>query len=100
MKIIAIGKNYVTDVREMPSEKVVPMIFTKADTTLLEDNKDLVLPTFSREVWYEAELAFRIGKTCKNAELQNALDFIDAVTLSNDLTAKDVLVASKALQGP
>jgi 2-keto-4-pentenoate hydratase/2-oxohepta-3-ene-1,7-dioic acid hydratase in catechol pathway len=51
-------------------------------------------------VWYEAELAFRIGKTCKNAELQNALDYIDAVALSNDLTAKDVMVASKDLQGP
>tara|TARA_R110002051_G_scaffold241712_1_gene302071 strand:- start:40882 stop:41493 length:612 start_codon:yes stop_codon:yes gene_type:complete len=100
MKIVAIGKNYVTDVREMPSEKVIPIIFTKADTTLLEDNKELVLPSFSKEVWYEAELAFRIGKTCKNAELQNALDHIDAVALSNDLTAKDVLVASRGLQGP
>ncbi len=100
MKIIAIGKNYVTDLSEMPSEKVVPIIFTKPDTTLLEHNEDLVLPNFSNDVWYEAELAFRIGKTCKNATLKNALTFVDAVTLSNDLTAKDVMEKSRETKGP
>lgn len=100
MKIIAIGKNYVNDLSEMPLEKVVPIIFTKPDTTLLEHNEDLVLPAFSDNVWYEAELAFRIGKTCKNATLQNALSFVDAVTLSNDLTAKDVMEKSRETKGP
>lgn len=100
MKIIAIGKNYVNDLSEMPSGKVTPIIFTKPDTTLLENNDDLVLPSFSKDVWYEAELAFRIGKKCKNATLENALTFIDAVTLSNDLTAKDVMAESKETKGP
>ncbi|MDP5231140.1 MAG: fumarylacetoacetate hydrolase family protein [Cellulophaga sp.] len=100
MKIIAIGKNYVNDLSEMPSEKVIPIIFTKPDSTLLEHNEDLVLPAFSNNVWFEAELAFRIGKTCKNATLQNALAFVDAVTLSNDLTAKDVMEKSRETKGP
>ncbi|QWX84324.1 fumarylacetoacetate hydrolase family protein [Cellulophaga sp. HaHaR_3_176] len=100
MKIIAIGKNYVNDVSEKPSEKVTPVIFTKADSSLLENNNDLVMPSFSDDLWYEAELAFRIGKTCKNATVANALDFVDAVTLSNDITAKDVMAASRENKGP
>ena len=100
MKIIAIGKNYVNDLIEMPTEKVTPIVFTKPDSSLLEDNKDLILPTFSNDVWYEAELAYRIGKTCKNANEENALSFVDAVTLSNDLTAKDVMATSRETKGP
>tara|TARA_R110000868_G_scaffold30589_2_gene112921 strand:- start:38663 stop:39274 length:612 start_codon:yes stop_codon:yes gene_type:complete len=100
MKIIAVGKNYVSDLSEMPSEKVIPIVFTKPDTTLLEHNEDLVLPSFSNDVWYEAELAFRIGVKCKNATVENALSFVDAVTLSNDLTAKDVLASSRESKGP
>ncbi|WP_282115907.1 fumarylacetoacetate hydrolase family protein [Cellulophaga baltica] len=100
MKIVAVGKNYVNELSEMPSEKVLPIVFTKPDTTLLENNEDLVLPSFSNDVWFEAELAFRIGKKCKAATAENALDFIDAVTLSNDLTAKDVLASSRETKGP
>ncbi|WP_405267438.1 fumarylacetoacetate hydrolase family protein [Cellulophaga sp. Ld12] len=100
MKIVAVGKNYVNELSEMPSEKVIPIVFTKPDTTLLENNEDLVLPSFSNDVWFEAELAFRIGKKCKAATAENALVFIDAVTLSNDLTAKDVLASSRETKGP
>ncbi len=100
MKIIALAKNYVNDLAELPSEKVVPIVFTKPETTLLEYNQDLALPCFSKEVWYEAELAFRIGKTCKNATEEKALYFVDAVTLANDLTAKDVLALSSVARGP
>jgi 2-keto-4-pentenoate hydratase/2-oxohepta-3-ene-1,7-dioic acid hydratase in catechol pathway len=95
MKIVAVGKNYVNELSEMPKEAVTPIVFTKPDTTLLENDADLVLPAFSNDVWYEAELAFRIGTKCKNATKENAVSFVDAVTLSNDLTAKDVLKASR-----
>ena len=95
MKIIGIGKNYVNDVSEMPQSVVKPVIFTKPDTSILQHNADLVLPSFSDNVWYEIELAFRIGKTCKKATEENALTFVDAVALSNDLTAKDVLKQSR-----
>lgn len=100
MKIIAIGKNYVNDLKEMPSEKGIPVVFTKPDSSLLEYDKDLVLPSFSNEVWYEAELAFRIGETCKNITSGNALSFVDAVTLCNDLTAKDIMATSRETKGP
>ncbi len=95
MKIIGIGKNYVNNLSEKPKGEVVPLIFTKPETSLLQNDKDLELPSFSDNVWYEVELAFRVGKTCKNATLENALDCIDAIALSNDLTAVDVLKQSR-----
>lgn len=100
MKIIAVGKNYVNSLSEMPKEKVSPIVFTKPDTTLLAHNAPLALPSFSDDVWYEAELAFRIGKTCKNATQENAMSYVNGVTLANDLTAKDVLSASRETKGP
>lgn len=95
MKIIGIGKNYVNNISELPEGEVLPMIFTKADTTLLEDDKDLFLPAISDNVWYEIEIAIRVGKTCKNVKADDALGYIDAIALANDLTAKDVLKKSR-----
>ena len=95
MKIIGIGKNYVNNFSELPEGEVIPMIFTKADTTLLEDDKDLLLPSISSDVWYEVEIAIRIGKSSKNIKADEALSCIDAIALANDLTAKDVLKESR-----
>ena len=95
MKIVGIGKNYVSDLSEKPIGEIVPLIFTKPDTSLLENDEDLGLPAFSNDVWYEVELAFRIGKVCKKTTEKDALNYIDAIALANDLTAKDVLKQSR-----
>lgn len=95
MKIIGIGKNYVNDLADKPQGEVTPMIFTKPDSSLLENNENLTLPSVSDDVWYEIEIAFRIGKKAKNVKAENVLEYIDALALSNDLTAKDVLKQSR-----
>lgn len=100
MKIIAIGKNYVNDLSEIPQELVTPVIFSKADSSLLENNTDLTLPLMSNNVWYEVEVAFRMGKKCKDVSEENAIEYVDALTLANDLTAKDVLAKSRENKGP
>ncbi|WP_053991053.1 fumarylacetoacetate hydrolase family protein [Mangrovimonas sp. TPBH4] len=100
MKIIGIGKNYVSDLSEMPSEKGMPVIFTKPESSILKSGETLHLPKVSNEVWYEIELAFRIGKTCKSVSSEEAIDYIEGLTLANDLTAKDVLAASRESKGP
>jgi len=43
----------------------------------------------SDEVDYECELAVVIGKTCKNATVENALDFVLGYTCGNDISARD-----------
>ena len=95
MKIIGIGTNYVSDLSKMPTDVIHPTIFTKPDTSLLEHNADLILPAISNDVWYEIEIAFRIGKTCKDVKAADAINYVDALTLANDLTAKDVLKRSR-----
>ncbi|MCV9389170.1 fumarylacetoacetate hydrolase family protein [Reichenbachiella ulvae] len=100
MKIVGIGKNYVNDASEMPKEKGMPVIFTKPESSLLPSGETLHLPKVSDNVWYEIELAFRIGKTCKDVKKEDAIEYIDGITLANDLTAKDVLAASREGKGP
>ncbi|MFY0627170.1 MAG: fumarylacetoacetate hydrolase family protein [Reichenbachiella sp.] len=95
MKIVGIGKNYVNDLKDLPEGEVTPLIFTKPDTSLLEDNQELKLPSISDNIWYEIEIAFRIGKKCKDVKKEDALQYVDALAVANDLTAKDVLKASR-----
>src|SRR5260370_23320483 len=41
------------------------------------------------EVDYEGELAVIIGRTCKNAPREDALDFVFGYTCANDVSARD-----------
>ena len=100
MKIVGIGKNYVNNVAEKPVDKGMPLIFTKPESSLLFNNDHLELPAISNEVWYEIEIAFRIGKECKNVSEADALSYVDALAIANDLTAKDILMASRESKGP
>ena len=48
------------------------------------------MPPKSKKVDWEVELAVVIGKTCRNATLDNALDFVMGYTIGNDLSARDL----------
>ncbi|SMD32253.1 2-keto-4-pentenoate hydratase/2-oxohepta-3-ene-1,7-dioic acid hydratase (catechol pathway) [Reichenbachiella faecimaris] len=100
MTIVGIGKNYVNTLKEMPSPKWQPIIFTKPETTLLMDGAPFEIPAISNEVAYEVELAYRISKKGKNISEANALSHVDAVAVSIDFTAKDVLAKSRENKGP
>src|SRR5204862_6205404 len=50
---------------------------------------DVELPRFSEKVDYEAEVAFVIGRRCKDVSEPDALDVIAGYTLLNDLSARD-----------
>ncbi|PIB35779.1 fumarylacetoacetate hydrolase [Reichenbachiella sp. 5M10] len=100
MIIIGIGKNYVNSVEEMPSPKWQPIIFTKPETTLLTGNAPFEIPAVSENVAYEVELAFKISKQGKNISEAAALEYVDAVAVSIDFTAKDVLSQSREGKGP
>ena len=51
----------------------------------------IIIPTRlpSTKVDYEAELVAILGKTCKNATRENALDHVLGYTCGNDVTARD-----------
>jgi len=101
MKIIVIGKNYVVDKEEIKTVKNgEQLIFLKAESTLLTDNKDVVYPSITNELAYEVELVIKIGKKGKHISLANAGSYISEIAVGIDYTAKDVLAQSRANKGP
>src|SRR3990172_824854 len=68
-KIVCVGLNYVNHAKELgmklPDE---PIIFLKPSSALNSHDGVILLPTQSKMVEYEAELAFVIGKRCRNVK--------------------------------
>lgn len=101
MKIIGIGKNYVNDTSEIAALKTGhQLIFLKAESTLVTDNKDIEFPAITNELVYEVELVAKIGTTGKNISVEDAPSYISEIGIGIDYTAKDVLTASRANKGP
>tara|TARA_R110002051_G_scaffold56046_8_gene103961 strand:- start:12874 stop:13488 length:615 start_codon:yes stop_codon:yes gene_type:complete len=101
MKIIGIGKNYVVDKSEIDGLKNdVQLIFTKPDSTLVIDNKNVEYPSITNQLIYEVELVVKIGKTAKNVSEEEANSYISEIGIGIDYTAKDVLTASREKKGP
>lgn len=67
-----------------------PVIFTKADSSLLKDGKPFFVPDFMGRIDYETEVVVRICKLGKSIPEQFAHRYYDAVTLGIDFTARDL----------
>lgn len=101
MKIIGIGKNYVNDKSEIAGIKTGhQLIFLKAESTLVTDNKDIVFPKITDQLIYELELIVKIGKQGKDISENEAASYISEIGVGIDYTAKDVLTASRENKGP
>ena len=89
-KIVGVGRNYADHVAEMGNElPVEPLLFLKPNTTIIGPDDPIVLPAWTSEVSYEAELAVVIGKVTKNVSPERALDQVFGYTVANDVTARD-----------
>ena len=91
MKIIAIGRNYQEHAKELnnpiPTE---PVVFLKPDTALLKEGKAFYHPDFSNDIHYEVELIIKIGKEGKHIASKFARNYIEAIGLGIDFTARDL----------
>ena len=91
MKIICIGLNYRNHIEELAiNVPEVPVFFLKPESCLLKNNKDFWLPNFSKNVQYETEIVFKIGKLGKTIQEKFAHRYIDSVGLGIDVTARDL----------
>jgi 2-keto-4-pentenoate hydratase/2-oxohepta-3-ene-1,7-dioic acid hydratase in catechol pathway len=89
-KIVCLGLNYRSHAEEAGMEApVVPTFFAKWENALVAAGEDVSLPSWSKRVDYEAEVAFVIGRRCKDVPESEALDVIAGYTLLNDLSARD-----------
>ncbi len=91
MKILAIGRNYSEHAKELnnpvPTE---PVVFMKPDTALLREGKAFYHPEFSNDIHYEVELVVKIGKEGKHISEKFAKNYIDAIGIGIDFTARDL----------
>jgi 2-keto-4-pentenoate hydratase/2-oxohepta-3-ene-1,7-dioic acid hydratase in catechol pathway len=98
------GANYWDHVLEMseanrdadgnvpvPEKPEDPWLNIKASRTVIGHRQPIVLPSFSKAVDWEAEIAIVIGRTVRNLTSSNALDCVAGFMVANDLSARDFL---------
>jgi 2-keto-4-pentenoate hydratase/2-oxohepta-3-ene-1,7-dioic acid hydratase in catechol pathway len=91
-QILCIGLNYRRHAAEGGAKvPEYPILFTKGLGTLQNPGDPVEIPQSlkSDEVDYEVELAVVIGKDCKNATKETALDYVLGYTCANDVSARD-----------
>ncbi|WP_169164909.1 fumarylacetoacetate hydrolase family protein [Cellulomonas taurus] len=89
-KIVGVGRNYADHAAEMGNDvPVAPLLFFKPNTAVIGPDDPIVLPDWTEEVSYEAELAVVIGKVTKDVTPENALHYVFGYTVANDITARD-----------
>lgn len=91
MKIICVGRNYVEHIAELNNERPdEPVLFIKPDSALLGKELPFVIPDFSQDIHYEAEVVVKITKLGKHIHAKFAHKYYDEVTLGIDFTARDL----------
>ena len=91
MKIICIGRNYAKHIEELENERPTePVIFMKPDSAVLLKKHPFVLPPFSEDVHYEAEILVRINRIGKHIDKKFAHKYYEEIGLGIDFTARDL----------
>lgn len=89
-KVVCVGRNYAAHAAEMGND--VPeqaLYFLKPNTAVVGPGDPVVIPSYSREVSLEAELAVVIKRMAKDLTPDQVADHILGFTCANDLTARD-----------
>lgn len=93
MKIFAIGMNYALHNKELHGTLLKtdePVIFLKADSSLVKDGKPFFVPDHLGRIEYETEMVVRICKLGKSVPVRFAPRYYDAVTVGIDFTAREL----------
>lgn len=89
-KIICVGLNYKEHASELNMDIAEdPMIFLKPPSAIVGNNDAIILPSSSKQVDYEGELAVVIGQPAKNVAVENVAPLVFGYTCANDVTARD-----------
>jgi 2-keto-4-pentenoate hydratase/2-oxohepta-3-ene-1,7-dioic acid hydratase in catechol pathway len=92
-KYLAIGMNYHDHAEEARKAGIpIPQTqvwFNKQVSCIAGPYDDVVLPSVSERMDYEAELGVVIGKRCRHVEAESARSVIAGYFVANDFTARD-----------
>lgn len=90
-KVVCMARNYVAHIKELNNARPKrPIFFMKPSTSIVNEGKRVLLPSFSSDVHHEVELAVVIGKSGKSIPKEKVNDFILGYGVAVDLTARDV----------
>lgn len=90
--LVGIGLNYRKHAQETGAKfPQYPVVFMKPSSAVQNPGDPILLPRQLRsdEVDYECELAIVLSQNCKNAHVENALEYILGYTCANDVSARD-----------
>jgi 2-keto-4-pentenoate hydratase/2-oxohepta-3-ene-1,7-dioic acid hydratase in catechol pathway len=94
--IFCIGRNYAEHAKELgnpvPAE---PVVFLKPTSALCSGEDQIALPAQSARVDHELEVVVAIGRSGKNIAASEALDYVAAIAVGIDLTARDLQEEAK-----
>lgn len=89
-KIICIGLNYMSHIKETGRDKPkYPSIFNRYPDSVLGHNAALLRPKVSEKFDYEGELAVVIGKPARHVSAADALDYVAGYSCFNDGSVRD-----------
>ena len=87
-KVIAVGLNYRSHIGNRPVPKY-PGLFAKYPTSIIGQEKNIVMPSDATDLHYEGELVIVIGKKAKNISVSKAPNYIFGVTAGNDVSERN-----------
>lgn len=92
-KILCIGLNYMTHIKETGRDKPkYPSIFTRYPSSVLGHGVNLIRPKASEKFDYEGELAVIIGKAGRHIAAEDAMDHVAGYAPFNDGSIRDFQV--------
>ncbi|MEN3305563.1 MAG: hypothetical protein V7603_1765 [Micromonosporaceae bacterium] len=91
-KVVCVGRNYVEHAAELGNDvPTEPLLFLKPSTSVIGHQDVVRLPTQSKQVEHEAELAVVIGAPgARRVDRAGAAAAIFGYTCANDVTARDL----------
>lgn len=95
-KFFCVGKNNKSHLEELVRNQLIkeipqePTGFVKVHSAIVGDDVEVERPRGITTLDYEPELVFVIGRRAFHARAANALDYVMGVTLTNDLTAREI----------
>ncbi len=99
-KIVCLGLNYRDHAEEAGlSAPAEPMFFAKFANSLTGPYSDIVPPTSTEKVDYEAELAVVIGRPGRYIQETDALGHVAGAMALNDVSARDLQLANSLWTG-
>jgi 2-keto-4-pentenoate hydratase/2-oxohepta-3-ene-1,7-dioic acid hydratase in catechol pathway len=90
-KVIGIGLNYKDHIEEFKGQVPKhPLMFAMYANAIIGPDEPIVIPSMSRQIDYEAELAVIIGRRARHVAPEDALSCVAGYTIFNDVSARDL----------